>query len=585
VRNEPANILLVDDRPENLMALEAILEPLGHRLISVTSGPKALRELLHTEFALILLDVNMPGLDGFATADYIKQRPRTAHVPIIFLTAYSAESTQMSRAYAAGAVDYLFKPFDPIVLRAKVAVFLDLYHLRRRAEQLAHRALHDPLTGLPNRTLVLDRLEQALAGLARSPGSVGVLFIDLDRFKEVNDTLGHDAGDQLLVETAERIRDVLRPTDTLARFGGDEFVILCEGLGGPEQGAVIANRIREAVAAPFVLGGQRTTVSASIGIALADGPEQNPAALLRAADIDMYRAKGASLERATEPRARRGARAAMSEVRALRTAVADGQLKVHYQPIVEVDTGAIAGIEALVRWDHPVRGLLDPVDFLQLAKDHGMVIDLGEVVLREACGQVAQWRDARGDQAPLTLSVNLAAAQLADPAFPDAVAAALADFEIPATQLCLELTESAVNTDPESLNLALRALSDLGVRLAVDDFGTGQSSLSHLKRFPIDILKIHGSFVEGLGANPHDDAIVGAVLGLASSLGMEAIAEGVELPLQREILLGLGCRLAQGNLFWAPQTAEELTPLLVQAGPPVALTAVGLEGELVQRVG
>ena len=585
MRNEPANILLVDDRPENLMALEAILEPLGHRLISVTSGPKALRELLHTEFALILLDVNMPGLDGFATADYIKQRPRTAHVPIIFLTAYSAESTQMSRAYAAGAVDYLFKPFDPIVLRAKVAVFLDLYHLRRRAEQLAHRALHDPLTGLPNRTLVLDRLEQALAGLARSPGSVGVLFIDLDRFKEVNDTLGHDAGDQLLVETAERIRDVLRPTDTLARFGGDEFVILCEGLGGPEQGAVIANRISEAVAAPFVLGGQRTTVSASIGIALADGPEQNPAALLRAADIDMYRAKGASLERATEPRARRGARAAMSEVRALRTAVADGQLKVHYQPIVEVDTGAIAGIEALVRWDHPVRGLLDPVDFLQLAKDHGMVIDLGEVVLREACGQVAQWRGARGDQAPLTLSVNLAAAQLADPAFPEAVAAALADFEIPATQLCLELTESAVNTDPESLNLALRALSDLGVRLAVDDFGTGHSSLSHLKRFPIDILKIHGSFVEGLGANPHDDAIVGAVLGLASSLGMEAIAEGVELPLQREILRGLGCRLAQGNLFWAPQAAEELTPLLVQAGPPVALTAVGLEGELVQRVG
>ena len=314
---EVANILIVDDRRENLLALEAILAPLELNLVQATSGEEALKRLLEDDFALILLDVDMPdGLSGFETAEYIKHRDRTRHVPIIFLTALSEDPEQMFRGYETGAVDYLYKPFVPTVLRSKVSVFVDLHHLKRDAEKLAHRALHDPLTGLPNRTLFLDRLEMGLAHLDRRPGRIAVFFFDLDGFKQVNDKLGHEAGDMLLVEVASRLRGVLRPCDTLARFGGDEFTILCVDLDDEHSAAAIAERVLGVIAGtPVALPDGEVCITASVGISLAAEANGSPSVLIRQADDAMYRAKdhGKDCYRLCDGRGRNGAAAVRPE--------------------------------------------------------------------------------------------------------------------------------------------------------------------------------------------------------------------------------------------------------------------------------
>jgi diguanylate cyclase (GGDEF)-like protein len=287
-----ADILLVDDRPENLLLLRTILEPLGERIVCAPSGEQALREMLRNEFALVLLDVRMPGMDGYETATVIKSRERTAHVPIIFLTAADVDDVNARRGYDVGAVDYLYKPFDPVVLRSKVSVFMDLHHLKREAEALAHRALHDPLTGLPNRTLFEDRLSLAVSRTARSDASAAVFYLDLDDFKPVNDLYGHDVGDALLIELANRLRSVLRPSDTIARLGGDEFAVVSDAVQDHRDAERIARRIMDAVAAPYAVAEGKARVTVSIGIALVRAPVE-PRSLLRGADTAMYAAKSA----------------------------------------------------------------------------------------------------------------------------------------------------------------------------------------------------------------------------------------------------------------------------------------------------
>jgi diguanylate cyclase (GGDEF)-like protein len=287
-----AKILMVDDRPEDLAALEALLAPLGHGLVKARSGEEALSQLLRHEFALILLDVQMPGMDGFETATHIKQRAKTCHIPIIFVTGFDQDSQEALRGYTVGAVDYISKPFHPTVLRSKVSVFLDLHRLRREAEELAHRALHDALTELPNRVLLADRLELALARLRRRRTRLAVTFLDLDGFKQVNDRRGHEIGDRVLKVIAERLRRVVRPSDTLARFGGDEFTVLSEDLADERAATEIADRLAGAVGEPVPLGnGSDVHLRASIGIAFAAGPDDSPETLIREADVAMYRAK------------------------------------------------------------------------------------------------------------------------------------------------------------------------------------------------------------------------------------------------------------------------------------------------------
>jgi diguanylate cyclase (GGDEF)-like protein len=559
-----ANILLVDDRKENLVALGEILQPLGQNLVLARSGDEALKRLLSSDFACILLDVQMPGLDGFATAAHIKQREKSRHIPIIFLTAISREPQQALRGYSAGAVDYISKPFDPWVLRSKVAVFVDLYLERKRAQvaerALLHQAFHDSLTGLPNRALFDDHLGQLLARRQRRAQEAAVLFLDIDRLKWVNDSLGHAAGDQLLVAVAERLKAVLRPGDTVARFGGDEFVVLCDDLSSESEALTVAERLRDALAAPFHLRGREIGLTASIGVALAStSTHDTPDALLRDADAAMYRAKEKGRDRVElfDDRMRSRALARLETESMLRRAIDQGQLRVYYQPVIDLATGRVTGLEALARWSHPERGVVLPSEFIGVAEETGLIIGLGAYVLIEACTQVARWNSRYPDHPPLTMSVNLSAHQLRAAGLREMVAGALAQSNLSPPLLCLEITETALVEDVESSQAALDALKDLGVTLAVDDFGTGYSSLIYLRRFPVRVLKIDRSFVVGLGTSAEDTAIVAGVVGLARALGLLAVAEGVETPEQAARLHELGCALAQGYHWSEPLTARQ----------------------------
>ena len=558
-----ANILLVDDRPENLAALESILEPLGHNLVRATSGEEALKRLLRDDFALILLDVEMPGIDGFETAEHIKSRERSKHIPIIFLTALDEEDQRALRGYSAGAVDYLYKPFNPVVLRSKVQVFIDLWRLNREAEELAHRALHDPLTGLPNRVLFHDRLEMALARARRKSSQVAVLFLDLDGFKLVNDRLGHEAGDQLLVEVAHRLQQALRPSDTVARFGGDEFTVLSEGFTDERHVLALTERIQSAIAERYELCGGEAHITTSIGVALASGPDARPETLIREADSAMYCAKrhGGSRHELVDGSVRRRAAQRVETERALERAIEREQFRVHYQPKCHLESGAVAGFEALVRWEHPQRGLLAPIEFIPLAEETGLIVPLGTWVLHESLRQIARWRVSHPERR-LTMCVNMSARQLAPANLADAVDEAIRAAGLEPAALCLEVTESVAMDDPESMIVALRDLKAVGVRLAIDDFGTGYSSLAYLKSFPVDILKLDRSFVQGLGEDQPAESLAGGIVSLAHALELDSIAEGVETAAQLDALRALGCDFAQGYYFSPPKPPEELEDLL-----------------------
>jgi diguanylate cyclase (GGDEF)-like protein/PAS domain S-box-containing protein len=427
---------------------------------------------------------------------------------------------------------------------------------RKRAEAaMAHQATHDPLTDLPNRVLLEDRLQQATARAARQRTSVAVFFIDLDRLKVVNDTRGHAVGDLLLCAVARRLQSVLRPTDSLARLGGDEFVILSEGLPLPEGPVALVQRIMESLATPVDLDGIAVTVTVSVGIA-AVGPDGDPGTLLRDADAAMYQAKerGRNQYVVFDETLRARTTDRLSTETSLREALLRAEIVVHYQPVVELTAGRVVGVEALVRWPHASLGWLLPGDFISIAEETGLIVELGAQVLRQACTEVARWPAAYPEVGPLSLAVNLSARQLIRPELIAVVREALAESGLPPERLCLELTESVLLDDAASSARALGQLKDLGVRIGVDDFGTGYSSLTYLQRFPVDTLKVDRSFVEGLG-DPGtlrgDRAIVAGVVDLAHAFGLTTVAEGVETTDQLRVLKELGCEQAQGY-FWCP---------------------------------
>jgi len=595
-------ILLVNDHPASLLALKTLLvnSPQGqdYEVITATSGAEALRAVLDHEFAVILLDVSMPGMDGFETAETIHSHPRSASVPIIFITAHYADEMNRLKGYQHGAADYLISPVIPQILQSKISVFIELAKKnleleaqkeslammnrdlqvqqmqdlkrinaaleseiieRRQAEERAHElATRDPLTGLMNRRSLTDRLEHAIAVSARYGQRLALLFLDLDKFKGINDAFGHDAGDDLLLQAAERISGCVRESDIVARLGGDEFVVLMEALPAYSSAAEVGRKIVSAIDTPFHLGTQTIKTSASVGIALYPQDGNTSQSLMRSADLAMYHAKqerrGSIQFFHEELNMKMLERARLEQE--LRHALENNEFELYYQPKVEARTGRIAGVEALLRWHHPRLGLLSGGQFIGAAADTGQLVPIGEWVIEAACAQSRRWRDAGLCFPSIPIAVNVAIPQIyAD--LPEVIERHLRKYDVPSSSLQLEITESLVIRDVEKATSVLREISESGITIAIDDFGTGYSSLSVLKALPIDILKIDQSFVRDLGKDLGDHAIVEAIVNMARALALRVVAEGVETKEQLSILRELGCDEHQGYYYSRPLPASD----------------------------
>jgi diguanylate cyclase (GGDEF)-like protein/PAS domain S-box-containing protein len=435
----------------------------------------------------------------------------------------------------------------------------DITDRKEAEEKLAHQALHDPLTGLPNRLLLVDRLRNAIArGLRHDGPPPVVMFLDLDRFKLVNDSLGHGAGDELLMCVADRLRAVVRTTDTLSRFGGDEFVILCEGMASQDAVMALAERAMTAIDEPFVINGERFHIAVSIGVAFVDDDGPSPEELLGDADYAMYLAKARSGQgrvQLFDQATRAVARQRVHTETALARALERDELVVFYQPIVETASRRWVGMEALLRWQHPTRGLLAPAAFLDVAEQTGLIVPIGTWVLSEACAQVQRWNSTLPASEHLAVSVNLSGRQLTEPDLAHTIAGSLqaAGIDPHALRLVLEVTETLLPADEDEARRRLIELHELGIQLAIDDFGTGYSSLRYVRDLPISTIKIDRSFISGLGQSDHDEAIVNAVTQLARTLGLRVVAEGVETEAQFDYLSRVGCDYSQGYLFGRPE--------------------------------
>ncbi len=692
-------ILVVDDRPENIRSVQRVLAELEAEVFTALSGMEALSLLLRHEFAVILLDVMMPEMNGFETAELIHGSQSNQYTPIIFITAASQDEAFECRGYDAGAVDYLMKPVRPHILLSKVRFFLEhsrhkvllqhnlaelqrlrdhnalllmsagegivsldldgritfanpaakqllgcddeallgsefaryqveppprfsdsaLYRCcrggdayaedglllrtacgldfpveltasplyqpngerqgeckglvlvfqdisaRKQTEQkLTYLAQYDPLTGLVNRSLFINQLHQAVARADRHAHPLALLFLDLDRFKQVNDSLGHEAGDALLRLAAQRLRCRLREEDTVARLGGDEFTILLEEVSVTRGVAVVAEKIIDALAEPFFIKGHEVHVGVSIGIALYPESSADAESLLKCADMAMYEAKaqGRSNFQFFTQTMQQQVMAQMDLEHRLRHALQRDEFSLHYQPQVDIGSGQITGLEALLRWkpqDHPP---VPPDRFIPIAEETGLIVPIGEWVLRSACRQMRRWQDAGVLKRTASVSVNLSVRQLESKSLPLTIRRILLETGLPATCLELEVTESAVMRDPEAARQLLQEISQLGVSISLDDFGTGYSSLSHLKLLPLDVLKIDRSFVNDIGSDPNDEAIVRAIIALSQSLDLRVVAEGVETAAQLEFLKGLLCHSIQGFFICPPKPVEEIEPML-----------------------
>jgi diguanylate cyclase (GGDEF)-like protein/PAS domain S-box-containing protein len=521
---------------------------LGVEHADLGSGPGAWLDRVHPDDRAAVREAIDAHLDGRSPQLAVEHR---------LLAAAGEYRSVVARGLAVAGPDG-----RPVRMAGSLA---DVTDRRTTEAQLQHDALHDSLTGLPNRALFLDRLELTLRRSRRQPVDVccAVLFLDLDRFKVVNDSLGHQGGDRLLTEVARRLESALRPGDTVARLGGDEFTVLLDEVGDVREAIVVADRIHAALAAPFRLEGRELPVSTSIGIALA-GPGARADQVLRDADAAMYRAKsdGRACHAVFDTAMRERMTARLALEAELRQALEEDALTVHYQPIVRVADGGLAGFEALCRWPAGAWRFRRPEEFVSVAEETGLIVPLGRAVLRDACRRLAAWRATPGGE-EITVSVNVSARELDEPGFADHVATVLGQTGADPSGLRLEVGEQALAERPERARAALAAVSErLGVRAHIDDFGSGASVLRHLCDFPCDAVKMDRPLVADLGRGEASLAIARAVVGLAHGLGLAVIAEGVETPEQLELLRELGCELAQGYQIAAPLTAAEAEALL-----------------------
>ncbi|MGH8490203.1 MAG: putative bifunctional diguanylate cyclase/phosphodiesterase [Gammaproteobacteria bacterium] len=560
-------VLYLEDSESDAELVQALLTEAGMacEFTRVETQAEFAAALEAGGFTLILSDNTLPAYDGLSALAYARER--CPDLPFIFVSGTGGEEVAIE-SLKAGATDYVLKHqlsrLVPAVARALQET--ESRAARRASETRMHQlAFYDGLTGLPNRALFEDRLRMALARAQRADEGMALLFLDLDRFKAVNDSLGHPAGDGLLREIAARLSRCLREGDTAARWGGDEFIILVPDLPGERQAAaqaaaVVIEKIREVLARPVMVEGQEIEVSTSIGVVLHPWDGTNVVDLIKHADTAMYQAKGRGRNtyRFFTGAMHTAARERLFLENALHRALRRSELAVHYQPQVRMRGRQIVGAEALVRWRHPERGWISPAEFIPVAEESGQIQAVGHWVLDQVLAQMKDWR-AMG-LTVLRISVNVSPYQLADPAFPRTVLELLAAHGLAPEYLGLEFTESVMVQEPTLQTLI--AIAQLGVDLAVDDFGTGYSSLSYLKRFPLTALKIDQSFVHDLETDPSDAALVRAISAMARSLRLRVIAEGVETEAQRTLLLRSGCREFQGYLFSPPVAAEKFAAFL-----------------------
>jgi len=562
-------LLLVSQDPVATRRITQMLTGAGRARFEITEVAvveDALEQLQTGTFAALLLDLSVH--EGYGLDSLYRAQVAARSVPIVVL-AYQDDEELAIRAARAGAQDYLIRgEVTPGLLTRTLLHAIERHRMLRElteAQQRQHfMATHDALTGLPNRSAFVDALESAIADARRRTASLAVLFIDLDGFKAVNDKLGHAAGDELLIDAARRVRKVIRKSDMVARLGGDEFVASIRNLQKPETAWRVAESIREELARTFHVGGFECWVGSSVGIALFPNDAREASPLIQAADAAMYDAKGAGRNQTSLYRKELNDRAAarFDLVNGLREAIRDGNLELELQPQVDVATEEIIAAETLLRWRHPTRGRIPPSEFIALAEETGMMVPLGEWVLRSACGAAANWK-----QFPeLRIAVNVSERQLEQPEFPDRVLHILGEVGLAPQRLELELTESLAARPPAVE--ALQMLRDQGVRVALDDFGTGFSSLTLLERLPIDTLKIDQAFVRGLHEGGRAGVILENVVRMAQGLGLAPLAEGVETLEEMDTLLGYGCHRMQGYLLSKPVPKNDFESMMIAPDAP-----------------
>ncbi|HYC42559.1 MAG TPA: EAL domain-containing protein [Noviherbaspirillum sp.] len=569
------DVLVVDDTPADCHFMAAVLAAQGYRVRSVHNGRRALEEVDAAAPDLILLDINMPDMDGFELCRQLKQSVQHASIPVIFISSYDDTDIKVS-AFNAGGIDYVTKPLRVAELKARIQAHLQL---KRAQDRLGYQAGHDPLTGLPNRSLLADRLHQALSFAERYGGQVAVAYIDLDKFKAVNDRFGHKAGDQLLVEAARRLQACVRESDTIARIGGDEFVIVFYDQSAENSTAHVMQRILDSIAEPVYFDGCPVIPSCSIGFAAYPEDGRDADSLLRNADTAMYRAKELGRHNfqlyTGELSRRMNARMAMEK--SMREAIARDEFELHYQPRIALGSGSVVGLEALIRWRHPEMGLLPPLQFIPLAEEVGLIDQIGEWVVRTACRQYMAWQQQGLLQGPV--AINISANQFLKPGFAGTIAAILRETGVSPAQLELDLKESLLMHDPAASLRVLDELKQTGVGLSINDFGTGFSNLGFLKRFPVDRIKLDPTFVSGVQRHPDDLAVADAVITMAHRLGLKVAVEGVESGSQLALLAEHGCDEMQGDYF-SPALPVDLCAALLRER-----RALPEEGRSRRRVG
>ena len=590
----PRKILIVDDVPENLQLLSTTLSKQGYEVRRAKNGSMALMGARNNVPDLILLDINMPGLSGYQVCEQLKADSATRSIPIIFLSAQDDLEDKV-KAFELGGADFIGKPFqiEEVLARvgnqlalqaayAEIKTFNEKLELRvqeRTAQlesansilqqeifqrhqlesKLRHDALHDNLTGLPNRSLFMERTKKCLDNTISNPHEqFAILFIDLDRFKIINDSLGHLVGDEILITCAQRLSNCVTSKTTLARLGGDEFTILLEQIADSNDAVLVAKKILQEFAQPFQVNNRSLTITVSIGIVIATENYRQEIDLLRDADTALYRAKelGKARYEIFDRQMYVQAMHRLELENELRQGILRGELVLYYQPIISLHNMKLSGFEALVRWQHPQRGFMNPGEFIPLAEETGLIISLGKWVMHEACNQLKVWQDKLPEAHSLIMSINVTGDELRSPGFLTSIDKIIAKTQVNSSRLKLEMTESVLIEDSEEVIKVLEQIKARNIQLSIDDFGTGYSSLSYLPQFPVDNLKIDRSFVNAMDVGQQNMEIVKTIFTLAQALNMQVIAEGIETEAQLSSLRALGVEFGQGFLFSKPLTPE-----------------------------